>query len=157
MEVSREGLRGQRGFDRYMELSDIKMPKLDVLFERDIGAIRKRDAGSDIKMAEWVTQNYNKANLFFSWGHPSVVPILEMARQLLPLCVDQLGIRPEWIERLIASVTPWQDSLMVPFHPTVAEYHDLAFYKPDMTFRWQGQNWTFRDYTIAYIDNAADW
>ena len=155
--VAKEGLRGAAAFSRYMELSAAKMPNNEVLFARGINAIRKREAGCHVKMADFLQSHTRQERLFYTWGHPTLIPIREMARQLLPLSASELKLPREGVAPMLDALVPWESDIMVPIHPLVIDRLGLAFTGPDQVYRWQGQRWTFEEYTIHYIENGADW
>ena len=157
LKVAAEGLTGYAGVDRYHELSAKLMPNLDNLFSRDLDMIRARDARSDFAMASFIEQNVGQLHMFASWGHVFLPAAHELARNLLNLSQQELGIADDYIRRSLDSVTPWIDNIQVPVHPLVIDHFRIRFLNASSTYVWQGQRWTHDEYVRNYIDRTTDW
>ncbi|AEO47345.1 hypothetical protein [Rhodospirillum rubrum] len=47
--------------------------------------------------------------------------------------------------------------LQVPIHPYVAEAAGLAFWHPEMRYRWYDNLWTFEEYITRYLAYDRSW
>ena len=89
-------------------------------------------------MADYVESHARNKRLFNTSGHTTLVPIQEMARQLLSLSASELRLPAAELAPMLGTLVPWESNIMVPIHPLVAERLGLAFAAPDQTYRWQG-------------------
>lgn len=157
-DVAKEGLRGERAYQRYMDLARGRLGNLQAQFDRDIGTLRKRDDASDVKMVDYVLANYRKHPMFYTWGHVSGQSIMEIGSQLLRLSHDRLGSPPaERVNQLFSLPTSISDFWM-PIHPDVAKWHKLEYCQGDKAvFNIYGNWWTFKEFMVRYIEYDTSW
>jgi FkbH-like protein len=156
LEVAAEGLKGEAAFERYMELSHRKMPNIEALLQRDMAQLRQRDNASDVKIGDFILQNLRTTKMFATWGHLYGEALIPMFRDLI-VKSEIPGFSQELMPSLLGALMTSEDEAEVPIHPAVAKQLDLQFYKPDSLYNWQGNRWTFKEYTIRYIENSNDW
>ena len=73
-------------------MGDMAIPEEEVLtnYESSINKVRSREALWDIKIADFIEENYRKDKLFYDPGHPTNVVMEYIAREVLLI----LGITP---------------------------------------------------------------
>ena len=158
MDVAKEGLRGQEAFARYMELSKARLHNLSGQFERDVEQMRRRDSYSDVKMTDYVLNNYKKWQLFFTWGHVSGEAIKEIASQLYSKSANILGADLSSLEDNLRLLPVGVDDFWMPIHPDVAAWHKLDFAQDENArYNIYGNRWTFEEFMIRYIEYDMSW
>jgi hypothetical protein len=141
-----------------MELSTSRLSNLEVQFQRDVDQFRKRDARSDVKIADYVLDHYRARPMFFTWGHVSGELIAELAIRLLNVSKDILGGDAATFESQIRPLHTAVSDFWMPIHPAVAKWHKLAYCKDDQTlFNIYGNWWTFKTFMIKYIEYDQSW
>jgi hypothetical protein len=141
-------------FEKYLNLTTQRMPDLDRRLRLDVTRWRATDAISDIKAADWVTQNLTTTRLFHASGHITAEPTRFLLRQLLTrtgLIGPRLAAAAIEEAELLLRYHQGQDFECVPIHPLVAERLHLRFFDPAARYRWHGHEWTFRQYILHYI------
>lgn len=140
-------------FAEYMRITTERMPDLERRLRLDVGRWQACDAASDVKLADWVEQNFRETRLFHTSGHLTAVPIAFIMKQLLER-TDVFA--REDVARLKGEVDTLlrhhvgQDFESVPIHPLVAEQLRLRFFDPHRRYRWHGHEWTLREYILHY-------
>jgi hypothetical protein len=158
MEVSREGLRGEQAFERYMQLAGARLSNLQGQFERDLEQWRRRDAMSDVNMTDYVLANYKKAPLFYTWGHVSGDATKELALQLLSKSEKALGRTRDELEPELRGLDTAISDFWMPVHPIVAKWHKLNYCADEnAVFNIYGRWWTFKEFMIKYIEYDESW
>ena len=115
-----------------------------------------REEGCDIHIAAYVASNFRRSKLFFTHHHPTaelltfaltqilahsaVAPILARERTA---AIDGVSA---WVERERIGVG--EDS---PVHPGIAAFFGLQWYRPDATYQWLGQTYTFEEWADYYL------
>jgi hypothetical protein len=152
--LSTENLDDEALFARYMELTTERMPDLNRRLRIDAGRWAATDALADIKMGEWVEQNFRTVKLFHTSGHIAAAATSALFKQLLratrSLDRGRIGTALAETDTLLRH-HQGQDFECVPIHPLVAEGLGLTWYDPDALYRWHGHDWTFRQYILHYI------
>ena len=141
-------------FDAYMQISTEKMPDLNRRLRMDINRWRASDELADIKIADWVLENFRHTQVFYTAGHLSAPPLGAMMKELLartrmlqPSEIYEAQRETDFLLRDHVG----QDLEVVPVHPLVAERLELSYYDPEARHRWHGHAWSFRDYILNYI------
>ena len=152
--LTEEDLPDDALFARYMLSTSEKMPDLERRLRIDATRGRAVDALSDIKMWDWVEANFRTRKLFHTASHLTASPFGHLMKQLVEQtavlnAADTLRIKQE-IDFLLRCHRG-QDNEMMPIHPLVAERLELAWYDPAEQYRWNGHEWTLRDYILKYI------
>ena len=141
-------------FERYMEATTERMPDLNRRLRIDVARWTATDALADIKLAEWVEQNFRTTKLFHTSGHITAAVTGRLFKQLLQSTrsFDRQRIGPALAETdTLLQRHRGQDFECVPIHPLVADGLGLTWYDPDARYRWHGHDWTFRQYILHYI------
>jgi FkbH-like protein len=158
IEVAKEGLRGEAAFERYMDISQSRLKNLSAQFDRDVEQWRRRDQASDVKMSDYVLKTYRKERTFFTWGHVSGAAVKEIAVQLLAKSGSALGVDTTGWDREVRDLQDGVDSFWMPIHPDVAKWHNLEFVSGDNAlYNIHGNNWTFKEFMIKYIEYDESW
>jgi hypothetical protein len=158
--VAKLGLPATEVFAKYMELSMAQMPDVANLLERDRALLERRDAASDVHMADYVLENVRTQHLFWTWGHTSGALNLELTRRIIDRGRDVFGPLTGTVEASLRSSAeryPGIGEEQLPVHPEVARRLDLSFCPPDTRYRWAGQSWTFEEYMTRYILLDTSW
>lgn len=141
-------------FDAYMQISTEKMPDLNRRLRMDVTRWGAIDALADIKIADWVLENFRRTQLFYTAGHLTAPPLGRLTNELLqrtemlkPEAIFQAQREVEFLLRDHQG----QDLEVVPLHPVVAERLEISYYDQDMKYRWHGHEWSFREYILNYI------
>lgn len=137
----------------YLTMSEKEMPDLDGLLAADRTAWVKLDAAHDVKVADFIVENFRRYRLFFAPPFPTGELLRHMVVQLLAgspiesLC-DPAQLRQE-LDFLLTGYLGRRQEL--PIHPDVARRFHLAWWQPGMRYRWFGNRWTFEEYALRYI------
>lgn len=141
-------------FDAYMQISVEKMPDLDRRLRMDVTRWHAVDALADIKVADWVLDNFRGTQLFYTAGHLTAPPLGRLMNGLLErtgiLKPNQVFQAQREVDFLLRNHLG-QDLEVVPLHPLVAERLAISYYDPGMRHRWHGHEWSFREYILNYI------
>lgn len=137
----------------YESMSEAAMTNLDAVLAADLAAWKLLDSRNDIRIADFLQRNFRHKRLFIA----PTVPARAVVREL----IDRLVALPA-IHALIdaSELTGDLDQLMegyggqreeVPIHPGVGRHFQLAWWSPEMRYRWHNNRYGFRDYIIDYI------
>lgn len=160
LKIAQQGLRGDEAYDAYMKLSAEKMPDLTNRLSWDINKITARDAGSDVKIGDYLHMMYRHKHLFWTPGHLVMEPVAILACRLYEGLASFLGGDiAQGLDRIDAKAEAIgvMCATQYPIHPLVAERLGLEFGGPDTVYQWFDQFWTFRDYITRYIANDESW
>lgn len=152
--LSTETLSDDALFAKYMATTTERMPDLNRRLRIDIGRWAATDALSDVKMGEWVEQNFRTTKLFHTSGH---VAAAATGRLFKALMQRTRSIAPHRAQAAVADTDrllrhhQGQDFECVPIHPLVADALKLTWFDPNALYRWHGHEWTFRQYILHYI------
>ena len=111
--------------------------------------LSKREADTDIKVSDFILENYRKYRLFHTVNHPTDIVGFEVANQILrKLNMSPIpkGTQPKYKEVL--------GGLQVPIYPSVIYGLGLSFVS-DSSVYWSkelGTSLTFTDYISRYVD-----
>ena len=152
--LAREDLPDDELYARYMRISTERMPDLDRRLRLDLARWRITDELSDIKLADYVLENFRKTRLFYTSGHPSAPPLRRILQSLIERTeaiepTDALEARLE-LDVLLRHHGGYEFQ-MVPIHPLVAERMGLEYYDPNERHRYHAYNWTHKEYILNYI------
>ncbi|HEY0798497.1 MAG TPA: WcbI family polysaccharide biosynthesis putative acetyltransferase [Candidatus Baltobacteraceae bacterium] len=160
IEVAQLGLPPRESFERYMERSRAQMPDLAQLVARNRSILEARDAGCEVKMADFVFSNLTSTEQFWAFGHLTSVVFAELISQLLARSVHVLGDMDALVAAQLEAVFarfPAQGETQLPIHPMVVEEIGLSFCEANRLYRWFDHFWTFEEYMTRYIQLDATW
>jgi hypothetical protein len=141
----------------YQSMTEKEMPNLDALLADDRAAWRGLDATHDVKVADFIVENFRRYRLFFAPPFPTGELLRHMIVQLVTgspieaIC-DLSKLRRE-LDFLLTGYIGRREEL--PIHPHVAQRFGLAWWHPGMRYRWHGNHWTFEEYALRYIKWTA--
>jgi len=152
--VTGEDLPDDALYDLYMRLTVEKMPDLERRLRLDATRARAAEALSDIRIWDWIEENFRTTKLSHTSTHLTAAPFAYLMHRLLAL-TD--GLTPAEIARaqrdsaFLARGSQGQDVEVVPIHPTIAERMGLTWYDPNGRHKWRSHFWTHREYILKYI------
>ncbi len=159
LQIARAGLSGPLAVAAYMDLSQRKMPNLQVRLQRDIDRMQRYDAHSDVKLADYVLARFREEHLFWTSGHVSAPAMAELARRVAEVARPVLGGSNERAVACLAAASHYggMGEQQNPIHPVVAEVLGLKFWRADFDYLWQTQHWTLYEYVQRYIEYDMNW
>lgn len=137
----------------YQSMTEKEIPDLDALLAADRATWRQLDATHDVKVADFIVENFRRYRLFFAPPFPSGELLRHMVVQLVAgspieaMC-DPAKLRRELDFLLTGYIGRRQE---LPIHPHVAQWFGLAWWRPGMRYRWHSNHWTFEEYALRYI------
>ena len=155
LQVAHQGLRGPAAVAAYLDLSTRKMPNLEVRLDRDLRRMRHYDAHCDVRLADFVERTFRQEHLFGTWGHVSGRAVNELVQRVMDAARSVVGGSADHLMERIDG-RPGM-ALQAPIHPVVAERLGLAFWRPDLAYRWYDQAWTFHEYMERSINFDTSW
>lgn len=160
MRVAARGLKRQEALEAYKRLSKQRMPDFRKVLKKAKIKLETRDAHCNIKIADYVWENFRERHIFLSWGHVRKEAIGVLAERIHDMIQPLLGGEAESTrQQLLAAIEqiPDMDTLEEPIDPAVAAGLGLKFCPPDKRFRWYEQYWTFEEYMTRYLDYDTNW
>lgn len=159
LELAQAGLRGPMAVAAYMDLSARKLPDMRVRWQRDLARLRGYDAHCDVQLGDYVEHTFQREHLFWTNGHVSGAGMQTLVSRIAEAVRPHLG---GTAQRAQACLSPLREhgglgERQLPIHPLVAEALELAFWQPDMTYRWATEHWTFYEYVQRYIEYDTCW
>ncbi|MEO7547694.1 MAG: WcbI family polysaccharide biosynthesis putative acetyltransferase, partial [Ramlibacter sp.] len=156
LQIAQAGLSGPLSLAAYLDLSLREMPDLLERLQRDTDRMRHYDVHCDVKLADFVLENFRKQHLFWTYCHPSQACIQELALRVAAAARPVLGGTQARAQECISAMPAFGGvgGLQVPIHPVVADTLGLQFCQPGQTYLWYSQTWTFNDYIQRYIGYA---
>ncbi len=126
---------------------------LDAQFAKEIRHMRREEAASDIKLAQFIQDNFARKRLFLTPYLPNTPLIRDIAWQMLDRPELHVIAKPEVVaaelDALLEGFVPWDVEL--PVHARVARHFGLQWWRPEMTYRWFNNYRTYRQYTLDQI------
>jgi hypothetical protein len=137
----------------YQSMTEKEMPDLDALLAADLAAWRQLDATHDVKVADFIVENFSRFRLFFAPPYPGGDFLRHLIGQLVAGSPVEALCNPATLRReldfLLAGYLGRREEL--PIHPQVARRFGLAWWRPGMRYRWHSNHWTFEEYALRYI------
>ncbi|ERT04243.1 nucleotide-diphospho-sugar transferase family protein [Lyngbya aestuarii BL J] len=117
--------------------------------EYTLNEISKREEYTDVKISEFIRQNYKNYRLFHTINHPTDMVGREVANQIL-----QILNMPKLSENVLPFHKEVLGGLQVPIYPSVREKLGLNFITPNEVYSLKGlgRKLTFSEYAELYID-----
>jgi hypothetical protein len=123
------------------------------IFANDLRRWRAEGRKSDMQLANFIEHHLSTSRLFIAPNRVGPVLLREMVDQVL----DDASVRdiatPETVagelDALLEGYAGWQEE--VPVHKRVADQFSLAWWSPDMKYRWENNLRTYREYILDYI------
>lgn len=141
-----EGLRSLDDYEHYYHNFRFEYSFLKEKFQNDMGKIRERNKNWDIKIADYIADNYQTVPLFVDRNHPSKYLMLEIGRQT----ADILGIHD------ITGESEYEPRLGIPtpILSCVQECFEMNFMQPCEKMRCvleTNLEFGLRDYIKCYM------
>ncbi|HMK89523.1 MAG TPA: WcbI family polysaccharide biosynthesis putative acetyltransferase [Methylocystis sp.] len=158
--IAKMNISDEQIYPTYLELTAKKMPNLDVRLERDISRWRQRDAGCDVKVTDYILENFRSKRLFWTMSHVAGPTTVYTAQRLYELSADALGGDRSHVAREFARLMAefqGADDEQVPIHPEVARHFKLEYYDPEATYRHHSAWVTAEEYIRKYVKWEALW
>ncbi len=115
-----------------------------------------RERGCDARAAAFIFGYFRQKRLFYTHNHPT--------GELMYFVLAQLHTHPALrdlvklpYDQALRHARHWADTSNVfggeeaPIHPAVAEYFQLEWWRPDMTYAWRDRHWTFNAWMDFYL------
>lgn len=141
-------------FAEYMRLTTEKMPDLERRLRLDATRARAVDDLADIKMWDWIEENFRTRKLFHTSSHLTALPFAYLVTRLLGLTGDLTPlqiVRAQQEAAFLMRGNHGQIIETVPVHPLIAERMGLTWHDPHGRHRWHSHDWTYREYILKYI------
>ncbi len=115
-----------------------------------------REQGCDVRVAAYLMTHFRDKRLFYTHAHPTGELMYFLLAQLyaVPAIRDLIKLP---YDRLLAAAQIWADTSNVfagedaPIHPAVAVHFGLKWWRPNLAYRWLGQDRTFSDWVNWYL------
>lgn len=143
----REGMSKEQIVEEYLTADLNQLVDLDKLMEREIAKVRKAEAQTDVKVADFIERNYRRLRLFNTVNHPRNVLSVFLFFQILSAL--RLPIPPQQFYTHLPEYFSEQES---PIHPFIANHFGLEFINAQTRYNHWGERLTFREYIENYID-----
>ena len=137
----------------YEGMTEKEMPNLDALLAVDVMNWKRLDARCDVKLAPYLEQAVRTERPFAAPTIPGGDLIRALATRLLDTPVlhaqaPQADVLAE-LGTLMEGYIGRREEL--PIHPLVGRHFQPAWWAPAQTYRWFGNRFSFKDYTLDYI------
>lgn len=132
---------------------------LDRLLQLETARIQARDARCDVKIGDFVLNQFRKERLFWTVNHPAPVLLNVLIERLLHASDPvQPVLADADVAQTLAAHFPPEGPLGVvgvPIHPKIAEHLELEWYNPNERYRsWDGKTYTYVEYFDGMIRQA---
>jgi len=132
--------------------------ELDEMFASDLRRWRAEGKKSNMALADFIERHISSSRVFVAPDREGPVLLREMVEQVLDdgLVRDVAG--PEVVAAELDGLLEGYIGVpeQVPVHERVASHFNLAWWKPDMKYRWANNQRTHRDYILDTI-RWAQW
>lgn len=161
LEVAALGLDIDAAVDAYWRLSHERMPDPNASLAYDLDRMDQRDQASDVKIADYVRENFRHRHLFWTNRHVSIDTIGELGARLYRATLPVLGgDEAQGLERIrlgLPALGEGMGAFQVPIHPQIARTLGLEYVDETTRYRWYDQRWTFHEYLRHYLAADSDW
>lgn len=142
-------LSGKSDEDIANRFSQLHLSRIDVEnnLNDTLNELRRREKEQDIDIvvSEFITKNFTKKRLFFTFNHPANAVLYEVARQLLnKLAYDDISVPKVDVELLRYDY--------FPIAPSVRKYLGLEFEDDTEQYRIQGKDIQKEKVVARYLD-----
>lgn len=147
-------------FKEYLHRSMVAMPDMAGKLAQEEQRILRRDQACDVAIGDYVLDVVRRRHFFWTSGHITPDGLGVLASRLYGAAQAFLGGEPRRGQgrlQAMAADLPPMGPLQVPIHPYVAEAAGLAFWHPEMRYRWYDNLWTFEEYITRYLAYDRSW
>lgn len=151
----------RRALQRYLETDLGEFINLKRHHEMEVAGLFNREQSCEVKIAAYVTVNFQTERLFLAHHHPDQALFVYLMKEVAahPAVRD---IQQVALTKVFAAIGPWTAKnhppifpFAAPIHPYVAEFFELSWWQPDMTYNWQGVDYTFEEWMRFYFEYAS--
>jgi len=156
IDTALEGIGGDAGIARADEIAAQRVVDLDRYVQVEFVRWSRRETTADVKIAPFILANFKLERLFWAYNHPTKRLFGEIANRLVTATWPEAA-RPESPlfglgYRFFAEWEPL-DHLQVPVHSSVAKRLGLAWWSPDLRYKFHtDRELTQVEYARLYID-----
>jgi Flp pilus assembly protein TadD len=135
---------------RYLDHDIVVARNFERLLEINLHMQRRREARTDIRIADHIERRFRNERLFFTKGHPTPV----VMRLLVEQVFAALDVPSGMVERALQSpVGAPHFSNEMPYHPRLASDLGLTFVAPGERYRFLEEGrFTFDEYVMRYME-----
>ncbi len=140
----------------YDAATDREPVDLDAMLAEDQGLWQRQDKESGMQLADFIAGRFRQDRLFVAPDRVGPTLLREMVRQILddPL-VNDVASASQIARDLDAVLDGYTGPReQVPVHPRVAAHFGLAWWSPDMQYRWMNNLLSQRDHVLNVIKSA---
>ena len=154
LDLADAGLDEDAILEQYSRLDLAGVYDLDRRIELWKVMVAEWDAGCDVKLSEFVWENWRRTRLFWTIYHPTNELVGYLLKALLARTFgDDV---PE--QELIASLrTNELDESMTPIHPSVARHLRLEWFSAGQLYNSSEGPWTWEQWVRAYVRYIRSW
>lgn len=119
---------------------------------KEIQRLRFAEKFSNIKISDFIQENYDKARLFLNESHISNILLIELSKRILIYLKIPFGN----LEEVVTALPPLLYTTEVPVYPSIIHHLKLNIYKGEPVYKlftYQGmRSITFKEYVTLYIE-----
>lgn len=147
LSLMRQNLPRDEIIRRYLDLNIPDVADVDGILKRSIETQLAKEETTDIKIVDFVAENFRTKRAFLTMNHVGNISIIYMVNQMLKI-LGFSELPKNLHDALFELIDP-----QVPIHPSIIKYFDLTCVHPDMRYRIDPRrNLTFSEYLAHYID-----
>lgn len=139
----------------YLNSWDEYAPELDRFFELESARLDARDRYCEVKIGNFVLNEFRNRQLFWTVNHPRKALIYELVARLLQAGLpDAEGMAAEQVSALadIHFGTDPLGELHIPVHPSVAQHFRLRWYSADERYGFSNNRVAYTEYFRSMIE-----
>ena len=143
-----QGVPHDEAISRYLELDVSTVTDLDRQLELSRSYQRRNERTSDIKIADFVYENFREQKLFDTINHASNLLVLYIVNKILGL----IGCE-ELPDSVLRGMPPLLvgDGIDMPIHPSISRHFGLKYADETTIYNYYGLSKTFEEYLRAYV------
>ena len=141
-------------YERYCALSEQLMPDLAGVLAGDVERWRALDACCDVRVAEFILENFRSVPLFHAPDVPAGPLLRYVVERLLGTLLAHIpGFPSDLYDAFARYIEGYQGLLFdqAPVHPLVVERLGISCLAPDRCYRRGHSQRDFREHTLDYI------
>ncbi len=147
--LAHQGLTSEEVFNQYLAADMSRVCDLDGIWRDQLRRWRRMEAFCEIKISDWIEENFRKQQLFELFWHPTQTLYRQLGRQVCELL--DLGPEHRATSEMVFDHHP-TPAPRIPIHPTVAEHFKLEWWTgPDHRYDHFGKMVTFEEWLWEHI------
>jgi len=148
LDLIRQGHTKEQVIKQYLQLDVDKHIDLEDVYQKNIAYLDSSHNTRDIRITDYIVDNFTKRELFFSYNHPHKDILLQVANEILNITGRQ-SLKSKDVENLPSLGEDFQ----MPIHPAIVDFFGLEFYTPETTVSQYGEQVNFYRYLENYVDS----